>query len=87
MTKRTIRNTMYKSTLMPLESIYSENVKTMDTDFRSEDGAGSDEEGAVDAGNPFEIAKEAPRLNSRLEIKSFPLTSKFHENRMSFKLR
>ena len=46
---------MYKSSLMPLESIYSENVKTMDTECRSEDGAGSDEE-AVDPGNPFEVA-------------------------------
>jgi hypothetical protein len=71
---------------MPLESIYSENVKTMDTEFRSEDGAGSDED-PVDSGNPFEIAQKPKNLKSKLHIKSFPLTSKFHMNRMSFNLR
>ena len=44
MSRRQVRNTMYKSSLMPLESIFSENIKTMDTEQRSEDGAGSDEE-------------------------------------------
>lgn len=71
---------------MPLESLYSENVKTMDTELRSEDGAGSDEE-PVDSSNPFIIVKGSKNINSRLVIKSFPLTSKFHQNRMSYNLR
>lgn len=50
---------------MPLESIFSENIKTMDTEFRSEDGAGSDEE-PVDGANPFEMAKGVVPRTSKL---------------------
>ena len=40
---------------MPLESIYSENIKTNDTEYRSEDNAGSEAESDL---NPFEAAPD-----------------------------